>query len=70
MDLFRIPKMKKVEHDFLIKNGVVSRIASLGSEYPYIAPFLYHSDGHHLLQTRRCPWRLNSSATISPPATS
>jgi len=54
MELFRIPKMKKEEYDSLIRNGVVSRIAFRGSEYPYIAPFLYVFDGHHMyfLSTR------------------
>ncbi len=50
----KIPKMQKSEYDSLIRDNVVSRIAFLGKEYPYIAPFLYVFDEKNLyfLSTR------------------
>lgn len=50
----KIPKMQKSEYDSLIRENVVSRIAFLGKEYPYIAPFLYVFDEKNLyfLSTR------------------
>jgi len=48
MDLLKIPRMEKEEYDRLIKENYVSRIAFKGDSYPYVAPFLYVFDGHHL----------------------
>jgi uncharacterized protein len=48
MDILKIPRMEKEEYDRLIKENYVSRIAFKGDSYPYIAPFLYVFDGHHL----------------------
>jgi len=54
MNLLKIPHMKKEEYDRLISENYVSRIAFKGGAYPYVAPFLYVFDGHHLyfLSTR------------------
>ncbi|MBP2202045.1 nitroimidazol reductase NimA-like FMN-containing flavoprotein (pyridoxamine 5'-phosphate oxidase superfamily) [Methanococcus voltae] len=46
--VFKIPKMNKEEYDTLVNNNHVSRIAFSGSEYPYIAPFLYVFDGQYM----------------------
>jgi uncharacterized protein len=48
MDILKIPRMEKEEYDRLIKENYVSRIAFKGDSYPYVAPFLYVFDGHHL----------------------
>jgi uncharacterized protein len=48
MDILKIPRMDKEEYDKLISKNHVSRIAFNGGEYPYIAPFLYVFDDHHL----------------------
>lgn len=45
MEIVKIPRMEKREYDQLIAEGYVSRIAFIGKEYPYIAPFLYVFDG-------------------------
>jgi nitroimidazol reductase NimA-like FMN-containing flavoprotein (pyridoxamine 5'-phosphate oxidase superfamily) len=54
MDPVKIPKLSKKEYDDLIKRQYVSRIAFIGPEHPYIAPFMYVFDGNHLyfLSTR------------------
>jgi nitroimidazol reductase NimA-like FMN-containing flavoprotein (pyridoxamine 5'-phosphate oxidase superfamily) len=54
MDALKIPRMEKEEYDRLIGENYVSRIAFKGDAYPYVAPFLYVFDGHHLyfLSTR------------------
>jgi nitroimidazol reductase NimA-like FMN-containing flavoprotein (pyridoxamine 5'-phosphate oxidase superfamily) len=54
MDLLKIPHMEKEEYDRLISENYVSRIAFKGDAHPYVAPFLYVFDGHHLyfLSTR------------------
>jgi len=54
MDLLKIPRMEKEEYDQLISENYVSRIAFKGDVHPYVAPFLYVFDGHHLyfLSTR------------------
>ena len=41
MNIFKIPSMNKEEYDKLIKENYVSRIAFSGTNYPYIAPFMY-----------------------------
>ncbi len=48
MDVLKIPHMDKEEYDRLIRENHVSRIAFKGDEHPYVAPFLYVFDGHHL----------------------
>jgi nitroimidazol reductase NimA-like FMN-containing flavoprotein (pyridoxamine 5'-phosphate oxidase superfamily) len=45
MEIVKIPRMEKREYDHLIAEGYISRIAFIGKEYPYIAPFLYVFDG-------------------------
>jgi nitroimidazol reductase NimA-like FMN-containing flavoprotein (pyridoxamine 5'-phosphate oxidase superfamily) len=45
MEIVKIPRMEKREYDHLIAEGYISRIAFMGKEYPYIAPFLYVFDG-------------------------
>jgi nitroimidazol reductase NimA-like FMN-containing flavoprotein (pyridoxamine 5'-phosphate oxidase superfamily) len=54
MDVLKIPHTEKEEYDRLISENYVSRIAFKGDAYPYVAPFLYVFDGHHLyfLSTR------------------
>ncbi len=42
--MVKIPSMSKEEYDNLIKETHVSRIAFLGGDYPYIAPFMYVFD--------------------------
>ncbi|MGF7119463.1 pyridoxamine 5'-phosphate oxidase family protein [Methanobacterium oryzae] len=41
MSMVKIPKMNKEEYDKLIIENHVSRIASKGDDFPYIAPFMY-----------------------------
>ena len=48
MEIFKIPKMKKEEYDRLIADNYICRIAFVGQEYPYIAPFLYVFDGRYI----------------------
>jgi len=48
MDPVKIPHMPKIEYDALIRRQYVSRIAFVGDEHPYIAPFLYVFDGRFL----------------------
>ncbi|HOJ97481.1 MAG TPA: pyridoxamine 5'-phosphate oxidase family protein [Methanospirillum sp.] len=48
MEIVKIPRMEKKEYDALIHNRFMARIAFSGEKYPYIAPFLYVYDGHHL----------------------
>jgi len=54
MEIVKIPRMKKQEYDRVIKENHVCRIAFHGSEYPYIAPFMYVFDGRyiHFLSTK------------------
>ncbi len=40
--------MNKEEYDTLIRENYISRIAFKGEQHPYVAPFLYVFDGHHL----------------------
>lgn len=44
----RIPQMAKHEYDDLIRRQYVSRIAFIGDDFPYIAPFMYVFDGKFL----------------------
>ncbi|PWR73889.1 pyridoxamine 5'-phosphate oxidase family protein [Methanospirillum lacunae] len=48
MDPMKIPKQSKDEYDELIKRQFVSRIAFIGPDNPYIAPFMYVFDGKYL----------------------
>jgi hypothetical protein len=48
MDILKIPRMEKEEYDRPINENYVSRIAFKGDTHPYVAPFLYVFDGHHL----------------------
>lgn len=50
----KIPAMQKAEYDDLVRRGTVARIAFSGTEYPYIAPFLYVFDERNMyfLSTR------------------
>jgi nitroimidazol reductase NimA-like FMN-containing flavoprotein (pyridoxamine 5'-phosphate oxidase superfamily) len=48
MNIFKIPPMEKNEYDRLIHDNYICRIAFKGSEFPYIAPFLYSFDGKYL----------------------
>jgi len=48
MEILKIPHMEKEEYDKLIAENHISRIAFIGNDYPYVAPFLYVFDGHHL----------------------
>lgn len=48
MEILKIPHMEKEEYDKLIAENHVSRIAFMGDDYPYVAPFLYVFDGHNL----------------------
>lgn len=48
MDPVKIPKMAKSEYDDLIRRQYLCRIAFVGNEHPYIAPFLYVFDGRYL----------------------
>lgn len=54
MDPLKIPKQSKEEYDDLIKRQYLSRIAFIGPDNPYIAPFMYVFDGRFLyfLSTR------------------
>ena len=54
MDPVKIPKQSKEDYDNLIIRQYVSRIAFIGPEHPYIAPFMYVFDGKYLyfLSTR------------------
>nr|WP_319539591.1 pyridoxamine 5'-phosphate oxidase family protein [uncultured Methanospirillum sp.] len=54
MDPLKIPKQSKQEYDDLIKRQYLSRIAFIGPDNPYIAPFMYVFDGRFLyfLSTR------------------
>jgi len=54
MDPLKIPKQSKEEYDALIKRNYLSRIAFIGPDNPYIAPFMYVFDGKFLyfLSTR------------------
>lgn len=53
-DPLKIPKQSKKEYDDLIKRQYISRIAFIGPEHPYIAPFMYVFDGKfiYFLSTR------------------
>lgn len=48
MEIVKIPRMKKQEYDRVIEENHVCRIAFLGPEYPYIAPFMYVFDGRYI----------------------
>ena len=48
MEILKIPHMEKEEYDKLIAENHISRIAFMGNDYPYVAPFLYVFDGHNL----------------------
>jgi len=48
MEIQKIPHMEKEEYDKLIAENHISRIAFMGNDYPYVAPFLYVFDGHNL----------------------
>lgn len=54
MDPKKIPKLSREEYDALIKRQYVSRIAFIGPNNPYIAPFMYVFDGKfiYFLSTR------------------
>lgn len=54
MDPKKIPKQSREEYDALIKRQYLSRIAFIGPEKPYIAPFMYVFDGKYIyfLSTR------------------
>ena len=54
MNILKIPMMPKEEYDQLIKEQFIGRIAFKGEGGPYIAPFMYVFDGHHMyfLSTR------------------
>lgn len=44
----KIPAMPKAEYDALIRRGLLARIAFSGTDYPYIAPFMYVFDERNL----------------------
>jgi uncharacterized protein len=48
MDPLKIPRMTKAEYDALIERQYVSRIAFIGNDHPYIAPFMYVFDKKYL----------------------
>ncbi len=48
MEPVKIPRMAKNEYDDLIRRQHVSRIAFVGGDKPYIAPFMYVFDGKYL----------------------
>jgi len=41
LTLVRLPRMTKHEIDNLVKEQIICRIAFMGAEHPYIAPFQY-----------------------------
>ena len=47
-DIFKMPRMGKLEYDRLVKEQYICRIAFKGEEHPYIAPFLYVFDGRFM----------------------
>ena len=47
-EVFKMPRMAKVEYDGLVKEQYVCRIAFKGQEHPYIAPFIYVFDGRFM----------------------
>jgi len=48
MNPVKIPQMSKNEYDDLIRRQFMSRMAFVGDDHPYIAPFLYVFDGKFL----------------------
>jgi nitroimidazol reductase NimA-like FMN-containing flavoprotein (pyridoxamine 5'-phosphate oxidase superfamily) len=66
MEIVKIPRMEKREYDRLIAEGYISRIAFMGKEYPYIAPFLYVFDGKfmYFLSTKIQYYRQNPSVSV------
>ena len=40
-EVFKMPRMAKVEYDGLVKEQYVCRIAFTGETHPYISPFIY-----------------------------
>ncbi len=47
-EIFKMPRMEKLEYDRLIGEEHVCRIAFQGERHPYIAPFLYVFDGRFM----------------------
>jgi len=47
-EVFKMPRMAKVEYDGLVEEQYVCRIAFKGQEHPYIAPFIYVFDGRFM----------------------
>jgi hypothetical protein len=47
-EVFKMPRMAKVEYDGLVKEQYVCRIAFKGETHPYIAPFIYVFDGRFM----------------------
>ncbi len=47
-EIFKMPRMAKVEYDGLVEEQYVCRIAFKGETHPYIAPFIYVFDGRFM----------------------